>query len=120
MNFITPQSKKIKLLLLILNKLMKNFSFFFHKSSLWIFLLFAYSLFSQQKLIISGKVSDGKNFEIPYAAVGIMGKYIGTSTTEDGSFSFIITNKELSDTLKISSLGASATTTSPKRHAFCS
>ena len=84
---------------------MKNFSFFFHKSSLWIFLLFAYSLFSQQKLIISGKVSDGKNFEIPYAAVGIMGKYIGTSTTEDGSFSFIITNKELSDTLKISSLG---------------
>ena len=84
---------------------MKNFLFFFHRSSLWIFLLFAYSLFSQQKLIISGKVSDGKNFEIPYAAVGITGKYIGTSTTEDGSFSFIITNNELSDTLKISSLG---------------
>jgi len=85
--------------------MIKIFLFFFQKMLIWICLLFNLSLFSQQKLIISGKVTDGKNFEIPYAAVGITGKYIGTSTTEEGSFSFIITNKELSDTLKISSLG---------------
>ena len=43
--------------------------------------------------------------EVPYAAVGIIKKNIGVTSTEDGTFSFFVSNNELDDILEISSIG---------------
>ena len=69
------------------------------------FFLFYFFTYSQENILVKGSVFDKNNYEIPYAAVGIVKKYIGTSSTNEGTFSFIITTKELDDTLKISSIG---------------
>ncbi|MDG1822638.1 MAG: carboxypeptidase-like regulatory domain-containing protein [Flavobacteriaceae bacterium] len=68
-------------------------------------LFFFLFLHGQKAIPVSGHVFDESGFEIPFAAVGIIKKNIGTSTTEDGEFYFVISEKELSDTLQISSLG---------------
>ncbi|WP_299554246.1 carboxypeptidase-like regulatory domain-containing protein [Seonamhaeicola sp.] len=60
---------------------------------------------SQSKIEISGIIIDEFNEPIPYVAVGIVEKYIGTASTEDGGFSFLVTAAEMQDTLSISSLG---------------
>ena len=38
-------------------------------------------------------------------SIGIVKKNIGTSSTEEGSFKFYVTNNELSDIIEISSIG---------------
>lgn len=65
------------------------------------------TLHAQNNIPISGKVMDDKGFEIPYAAIGIVSKNIGTTSTEDGTFYFEISTAELKDTLSFSSLGFS-------------
>jgi hypothetical protein len=65
------------------------------------------TLHAQNNIPISGKVMDVKGFEIPYAAIGIVSKNIGTTSTEDGTFYFQISAAELKDTLSFSSLGFS-------------
>jgi hypothetical protein len=62
-------------------------------------------LFSQGQIKIEGVVFDQFDDPIPYTSVGIVKKNIGTSSTEEGSFSFYVTNNELLDTLEISSIG---------------
>ena len=62
-------------------------------------------VFGQNYITIEGMVYDEYNYPIPYASVGIVAKNIGTSSTEDGGFKFIVTNNELSDTIEISSIG---------------
>lgn len=57
------------------------------------------------KIEVKGVILDVNKEPIPFVAVGIVKKYIGTSSTEDGEFSFLITKNELQDTLSISSLG---------------
>ena len=47
---------------------------------------------------------DEYEMEVPYAAVGIIKKNIGVTSTEDGTFSFV-SNNELDDILEISSIG---------------
>ena len=69
------------------------------------FIIFSHNLFSQEKIIISGIVNDEFNFEIPYAAVGIIKKNIGTTSSSEGTFSFLITTDELDDILEFSSIG---------------
>jgi len=54
---------------------------------------------------VRGIILDESNYPVPYVAVGIVKKHIGTSSTEDGDFSFLITKNELQDSLSISSLG---------------
>ncbi len=51
--------------------------------------------FSQEKTAIQGSIFDNNNYEVPYAAVGIVKKHIGTSSTDEGTFYFVITEKEL-------------------------
>ena len=63
------------------------------------------SLHSQNNIPISGKVIDDTGYEVPFAAIGIVSKNIGTTSTEDGTFYFQISNDELKDTLSVSSLG---------------
>ena len=62
-------------------------------------------VFGQNYITIEGMVYDEYNYPIPYASVGIVKKNIGTSSTEDGGFKFVVTNNELSDTIEISSIG---------------
>jgi len=62
--------------------------------------------FAQEKNIeIEGTVIDETNITIPYASVSIVKKSIGTSSTDDGEFSLLISKNELQDTLSIISLG---------------
>ena len=63
------------------------------------------SLHAQNTIPVSGKVIDDRGYEIPFAAIGIVSKNIGTTSTEDGTFYFQISKAELKDTLSISSLG---------------
>jgi hypothetical protein len=62
---------------------------------------------AQGSTAIMGKVIDQNGYEVPYAAVGILQKNIGTTSTEDGTFYFRVSNNELEDNLTVSSLGFS-------------
>tara|TARA_B100000989_G_scaffold282182_1_gene247017 strand:- start:6500 stop:7669 length:1170 start_codon:yes stop_codon:yes gene_type:complete len=68
-----------------------------------LFLNFNYCLFGQEIIHVEGFVKDNAGYAVPYAAVSIPSKYIGTSTTEDGSFYLNATNSE--DFLEVSSIG---------------
>ncbi len=57
------------------------------------------------KIEVKGIILDEFNEPIPFVAVGIVEKYLGTASTEDGEFSFSITENELQDSLSVSSLG---------------
>lgn len=57
------------------------------------------------KIELRGVILDESNNPIPFVAVGIVKKYIGTSSTEDGEFSFFVSKNELQDSLSVSSLG---------------
>ncbi|MGJ8744236.1 carboxypeptidase-like regulatory domain-containing protein [Polaribacter sp.] len=71
-----------------------------------IFLLISLSTNSQKtKNTLEGLVVDEENYEIPYASILIRSKNIGTSTTDDGTFSLSIPTESLSDSLEISSMG---------------
>ena len=72
------------------------------------FILFSFiyiNSFSQGRIVIEGFVVDEYEMEVPYAAVGIIKKNIGVTSTEDGTFSFFVSNNELDDILEISSIG---------------
>ncbi|MDO6803108.1 carboxypeptidase-like regulatory domain-containing protein [Wenyingzhuangia sp. 1_MG-2023] len=68
-------------------------------------LFLSISLVAQQRKEVSGVVIDETNETIPFVTVGVVNKTIGTASTEDGEFSFYITQQELQDTLYVSSLG---------------
>mgnify|MGYP001580723110 FL=1 len=61
--------------------------------------------FSQKKTTVKGIILDQENFLISYASVGIINKNIGTTSTDEGSFYLMVTDKEMNDTLQISSIG---------------
>ncbi|GAA4231273.1 hypothetical protein GCM10022291_03400 [Postechiella marina] len=68
-------------------------------------LSFSFLASAQDKIEVKGIILDETKYPVPYVAVGIVKKYIGTASTEDGEFSFFITKNELQDSLSISSLG---------------
>tara|TARA_Y100000746_G_scaffold8129_1_gene7281 strand:+ start:48 stop:1235 length:1188 start_codon:yes stop_codon:yes gene_type:complete len=75
------------------------FSFFI------ILIFFSTNSYSQGRIVIEGSVIDEYNMKVPFAAVGIIKKNIGVTSTEEGTFSFYVSNTELDDTLEISSIG---------------
>ena len=77
------------------------------KSSLYILIAFLFftQILSTQNIIIEGSVVDEFDYEVPFAAVGILKKNIGTTSTMEGTFSFLVTKNELNDVLEISSIG---------------
>ena len=79
---------------------------FIHCAAVFLFLN-SMMTFAQESTAIMGKVIDQNGYEVPYAAVGILEKNIGTTSTEDGTFYFRVSNDELEDNLTISSLGFS-------------
>ena len=74
-------------------------------SYILITLLFLSNILHAQNIIIEGSVIDEFDYEVPFAAVGILKKNIGTTSTMEGSFSFLVTVNELEDELEISSIG---------------
>lgn len=76
-----------------------------NKITAFVLSLFAFSVFAQKLVRVEGVVKDASGYEVPYAAVSIPAKAIGTSTTEDGSFSIILPTDNLNDIIKISSIG---------------
>lgn len=63
-------------------------------------------MIAQDKSIeISGKVIDEYEMGIPYAAVSITSKYIGSATTEEGDFQLLLSPDNLIDSLSVSSIG---------------
>jgi len=88
------------------NKYQKEIKRYFSVSML-LLIFVPYTLHAQKNIPVSGKVIDDAGYEIPFAAIGIVSKNIGTTSTEDGTFYFQISTSELKDTLSISSLGFS-------------
>ena len=74
-------------------------------SYILITLLFLSNILYTQNIIVEGSVVDEFDYEVPFAAVGILKKNIGTTSTIEGSFSFLVTVNELEDELEISSIG---------------
>ena len=71
-----------------------------------LFFLIIYSfIYSQNKTVVEGVIVDEYNYGVPYAAIGILSKNLGTSSNDEGAFYFLITDKELNDVLEISSIG---------------
>ena len=62
------------------------------------------SVTAQNRINIEGVVYDEYDYPIPYASIGIVKKNIGTSSTEEGTFKFFVSNNELSDVIEISSI----------------
>ncbi|WP_299553335.1 carboxypeptidase-like regulatory domain-containing protein [Seonamhaeicola sp.] len=60
---------------------------------------------AQEKIELEGLVKDEHGYEVPYAAVGIPSKYVGTATTEDGNFYLQLAKSNLEDVLEVSSIG---------------
>lgn len=69
------------------------------------FMCFLSGFSQQEKVVLEGLVKDENNYEVPYAAVGIPKKYLGTATTEDGSFYLQLSKSNLADSLEVSSIG---------------
>ena len=74
-------------------------------SYILISLIFLSNILYAQNIIIEGSVVDEFDYEVPFAAVGILKKNIGTTSTMEGTFSFLVTVNELEDELEISSIG---------------
>ena len=74
-------------------------------SYILITLLFLSNILYTQNIVVKGSVVDEFDYEVPFAAVGILKKNIGTTSTMEGSFSFLVTVNELEDELEISSIG---------------
>lgn len=71
-----------------------------------VIVLFSNLAYSQIKDIkIEGLVIDETDYPVPYAALAIPLKYIGTSSNEDGGFSLSLSRSNLTDTLEVSSIG---------------
>ena len=69
------------------------------------FLVLSFFTYSQNKTVVEGVIVDEYNYGVPYAAIGILSKNLGTSSNDEGAFYFLVSDKELNDVLEISSIG---------------
>ena len=60
---------------------------------------------AQNLVEVRGTVVDQSDEPIPFAAVGIPSKYVGTSTNDEGKFSLELSEENYSDLLEVSSIG---------------
>lgn len=74
--------------------------------SFFLFFVIITSFYSQQSsIVVNGTIIDSGKNTVPYAAIGIISKSIGTSSNDDGVFSLKLNRENLSDTLEVSSIG---------------
>ena len=62
-------------------------------------------LSQNNQLVVEGTIIDESGLTIPYAAVSVQGKTVGTTSTDEGTFNLILTKEHESDSLVISSMG---------------
>ena len=78
----------------------------FYPFVLLLLLVFFNSASAQQRIIISGKVSNEKSGEaISRASISINNKGIGTGTNDEGRFILLIPQANFNDTLSVSCIG---------------
>ena len=78
----------------------------FKKSSVvYLFLLFSFVFNAQETIKVEGLIVDKDKYPIPYAAVSILLKSIGTASNDDGGFVLKLTQENLNDTITVSTLG---------------
>lgn len=65
----------------------------------------SFSVLAQDNIEIKGVTVDSNNQPLPYTAIGILSKYIGTVSNEDGAFLLKLDNSNLNDTITISTMG---------------
>ena len=56
-------------------------------------------------IFLEGVIMDEYNMTVPYAAIGIPKKYLGTSSNDDGGFQLSLFKSNLQDSLEVSSIG---------------
>lgn len=82
-----------------------NFPFLFYTICFCIYsTTFCYGQ-DKKDITIQGVVIDNYKETVPYAAIGIPKKYIGTSSNEDGGFLLKLSKNNLIDSLEVSSIG---------------
>ncbi|MBI1227661.1 MAG: hypothetical protein GC192_20675 [Bacteroidetes bacterium] len=73
---------------------------------LFLFSLISLAVFSQETLVLTGKILDKKTRQpIPYAHIGIPEKGIGTTTGYDGSFEFKLPKENEKSMISVSFMG---------------
>jgi len=78
----------------------------FKKSSVVYLFLFLSIVFNAQETIkVEGLIVDKEKYSIPYAAVSVLSKSIGTASNDDGGFVLKLTQENLNDTITVSTLG---------------
>lgn len=65
----------------------------------------SFSVLAQDNIEIKGVIVDTNNHVLPYTAVGILSKYIGTVSNEDGAFFLKLDNSNLNDSITFSTMG---------------
>lgn len=83
---------------------MKHFGLVFLFSFLFLGLI-PQKMLAQQKIKIEGIVVDEFDNPVPFAAISVLKKNKGTSSTEDGGFSFLINSTDRDAILSFTSLG---------------
>lgn len=73
--------------------------------SLLIVSVIHFSLFAQDTIQVEGVIVDASNETLPYTAIGILSKYIGTVSNDDGAFLLKLDESNLNDTLSFSTMG---------------
>ena len=88
-------------------KKLKPYSIFIINKFLFLFSVFfcSISISQNNNIAIEGMIVDEYSYGVPYAAIGIISKNLGTSSNDEGAFYFLVTGKELNDVLEISSIG---------------
>tara|TARA_R110001583_G_scaffold171677_3_gene325368 strand:+ start:402 stop:1583 length:1182 start_codon:yes stop_codon:yes gene_type:complete len=68
---------------------------------------FSASFYAQEKkdIELEGIIMDEYDMTVPYAAIGIPSKYVGTSSNDDGGFHVLLSKSNLQDSLEVSSIG---------------
>jgi hypothetical protein len=71
-----------------------------------IFISISFSYAQEKKdIFIEGVIMDNYKMTVPYAAIGIPKKYVGTSSNDDGGFQLSLSKSNLQDSLEVSSIG---------------
>lgn len=75
------------------------------KSLVFLFLFINLVFYGQKTINLQGLIVDKDKYPIPYAAVSILSKSIGTASNDDGGFILKLKEENLNDTITVSTLG---------------
>ena len=60
-----------------------------------------FSILAQDNIKVEGVIIDGNKETLPYTAVSILSKYIGTVSNDDGAFLLKLKKSNINDTITI-------------------